>query len=254
MIDEETRCAQSNAHSEGANPASLDYVQRNCNTRFATWGYVSRETGEIAPFRCKAWGCSVCGPGKAKRLRHQIGVWAEEKRLTRLMTLTLDPQKVCGDPYTHLSDVWRKFRVYLGREYGSRVSFIWIMELQQNGNPHLHVLVDRFVHQKWASRTWEAVGGGRIVDVRYVDIQRVRAYLSKYLTKPWHQMRVPPRKRRCSASQDICLSRTPDEGADVATQSEWVLFAGRGFVMSRADYDALREEYERRCAKARAPT
>jgi hypothetical protein len=134
------------------------------------------------------------------------------------------------------------------------VSFIWVMELQRNGRPHLHVLVDRFIHQKWASRTWDAVGGGRIVDVRFVDVHRVRAYLAKYLSKPWHQMDIPARKRRCSASQDICLSRSPDEESEGATQSAWRLWAGRGFVISRAECKRQRRDYEGGLAKDRAPT
>ncbi len=162
MVDDRVSDTQMVRSEDGSGP-SLDYVQHNCNSRFGSWGYANRETGEWIPFRCKSWRCLACGPRKARRLRNQIGVWAEEKQLTRLMTLTLDPQQVQGDVYAHLSDVWRKFRVYLARQYG-RVSFIWVMELQKNGNPHLHVLVDRFIHQKWASRTWDAVGGGRIVD------------------------------------------------------------------------------------------
>lgn len=252
MVNETVEYTQI-ARGEAGSCPSLDYVQHNCNSRFESWGYVHRETGERIPFRCKSWRCLACGPRKARRLRHQIGVWAEEKQLTRLMTLTLDPQQVQGDAYAHLSDVWRKFRVYLQRQYG-RVSFIWVMELQKSGNPHLHVLVNRFIHQAWASRTWDAIGGGRIVDVRYVDIQRVKAYLAKYLTKPWEQMAIPARKRRCSASQDICLSRSPDEESEGATQSVWRLWAGRGFAISRAEYKRQRRDYEGGLAKARAPT
>ncbi len=252
MVDDRVSDTQM-VRSEGGSGPSLDYVQHNCNSRFGSWGYANRETGEWLPFRCKSWRCLACGPRKARRLRNQIGVWAEEKQLTRLMTLTLDPQQVQGDVYAHLSDVWRKFRVYLARQYG-RVSFIWVMELQKNGNPHLHVLVDRFIHQKWASRTWDAVGGGRIVDVRYVDVQRVRAYLAKYLSKPWHEMAIPARKRRCSASQDICLSRAPDEEPKGVSVSAWVLFAGRGFVISKREYQRRWEEYQRGVERARAPT
>ena len=253
MVNETVEYTQIERGGSGS-CSSLDYVQLNCNKSYSGWGYVNRETRERIPFRCKSWRCLACRPRKARRLRHKIGVWAEKMQLTRLMTLTLDPQQVQGDPHAYLSEVWRKFRVCLARQYGSRVTFIWIMELQRSGTPHLHVLVDRFVHQAWASRTWAALGGGIIVDVRYVDIQRVKAYLAKYLTKPWEQMAIPARKRRCSASQDICLSRSPDEESEGATQSAWRLWAGRGFVISRAEYKRQRRDYEGGLAKARAPT
>ena len=252
MVNDRKSKAELGAHV-GGESSSLDSVQLNCNTRYRSWGYLNRDTGEMIPFRCKSWRCLTCGPRKARRLRNQVGVWAEAKQLTRLMTLTLDPQQVQGDVYAHLSDVWRKFRVYLHRTYG-RVSFIWVMELQRNGNPHLHVLVDRFIPQQGASRTWDAAGGGRIVDVRYVDVHRVRAYLAKYLTKPWHQMDIPARKRRCSASQDICLSRSPDEDLEGASDSAWVLFAGRGFVISRQEYQRRWEAYQRGLERPRGPT
>ena len=92
------------------------------------------------------------------------------------------------------------------------------------------------------------------MDVRYVDVQRVRAYLAKYLSKPWHEMAIPARKRRCSASQDICLSRSPDEEPKGVSESAWVLFAGRGFVISKREYQRRWQEYQRGVERARAPT
>jgi hypothetical protein len=38
-------------------------------------------------------------------------------------------------------------------------------------------------YEAWISQAWQSVGGCRIVDIRLVDIHRVGAYLSKYLTK-----------------------------------------------------------------------
>jgi hypothetical protein len=84
---------------------------------------------------CKAWRCKVCGPKKADKLRKGIAKAAEEKKLTRMLTLTLDTKflteaelKDSGIGYIRQS--WRKLRVYLQREYGTAIQFIAIVELQ----------------------------------------------------------------------------------------------------------------------------
>jgi hypothetical protein len=57
------------------------------------------------------------------------------------------------------------------------------VEAQQSGLAHLHCLVDRFIDQRWLSDAWQRIGGGRIVDIRFVDVHRISPYLSKYFTK-----------------------------------------------------------------------
>lgn len=141
--------------------------------------------------------------------------WAEHCGLTRMMTLTLDPKKIEGSAFDWIQETWRKFREYLRREYGT-MTFIGVVELQRNGNPHLHVLVSRYIPQSWISEQWSALGGGRIVDIRQVDIHRVRAYLAKYLNKAWEQMEIPKGKRRFRTSRDIHLWQDP-ENAETKT-------------------------------------
>lgn len=60
---------------------------------------------------------------------------------------------------------------------------IWVREAHKDGAPHLHCLVDRFIPQKWVSKTWEECGGGPVVDIRRAPIGRVVAYVTKYLAK-----------------------------------------------------------------------
>jgi hypothetical protein len=154
---------------------------------------------------CKKLSCPVCGPKKAKKYRAAIGKRAEENRLTRLMTLTLDPKR-CGakDSVSYLRKCFSKFRVSLLRRLGKTVSFIAIVELQKSGMAHLHVLIGIYIDQAWISKAWQSVGGGQIVDIRLVDVHRVNAYLTKYLTKDLLQS-VPASKKRISTSRDIHL-------------------------------------------------
>jgi hypothetical protein len=72
-------------------------------------------------------------------------------------------------------------RVSLARKFGKSIPFVGVLEFQKNGTAHLHLLVGQYISQGWLSRAWEAIGGGKIVDIRYVDVHRVSAYLSVYL-------------------------------------------------------------------------
>jgi hypothetical protein len=104
----------------------------------------------------------------------------------------------------YLRRVFNKFRVYLLRKYGRSIKYIAVLEFHKNGNPHLHILLDRFIKQQWISEKWSALGGGRIVDIKFVDVHRISRYLSKYLTKEL-LLSAPPRSRRVTTSRGIHL-------------------------------------------------
>lgn len=156
---------------------------------------------------CRKLSCPHCGPVKAKHYRLAIAKRANEHKLQRFMTLTLDPRKIPEDQdsVSYLRACFAKFRVYLGRKYGKeKVSYISIVELHRSGRAHLHVLVGVYIPQEWISENWQRVGGGRIVDIRLVDIHNVARYLSKYVTKDLLLL-VPASKKRISTSRNIRL-------------------------------------------------
>jgi len=165
---------------------------------------------------CKSWSCSYCGPRRAKRYKHAIRATAEKLQLRRFLTLTLDPKKIEGDPVRYLNALFAKLRVYLRREYRVAPQYIRILEFQKNGNPHFHILIDRYIAREWIQAAWVAVGGGWMVDIRYVDVHRVSRYLSKYLTKEL-LMSAPLRSRRVTTSRGIkLLEKAP-------TETTWLL-------------------------------
>jgi hypothetical protein len=130
---------------------------------------------------------------------------AQRLGLRTLLTLTLDPSKLKGKESTaYINRVFADFRVYLRRKLGCPPVFIRVLEYQQNGNAHFHVLLKGYVSQAWVSEAWSALGGGRIVDIRSVDMHRVSHYLSKYLTKQM-LMHAPKRARRVTTSNGIRL-------------------------------------------------
>jgi hypothetical protein len=214
------------ARSEAERPTLFNPIQINRNKslgrnkncgKFTVRGQApnSPET-RFHRVNCKCWNCRYCAPRKAKRIKHAIRATAEAMQLRRFLTLTLDPAKIQGDPVRYLNTVFAKLRVYLQREYGASPQYIRILEFQKNRNPHLHILIDRYIAREWIQAAWVAVGGGWMVDIRYVDVHRVSRYLSKYLTKEL-LMSAPLRSRRVTTSRGIKLmERTP-------TDTKWTL-------------------------------
>jgi hypothetical protein len=128
-----------------------------------------------------------------------------------MATLTLDPKKLTADEGKHtdryIRKCWRKFRVALAREFGS-LHFVGVLEFQKNGNAHLHVLFSRYIPQAWLSEAWQANGGGKHVDIRFVDVHRVSAYLCVYLVgeKVAHTLELLPKRARIfTTSRSIVL-------------------------------------------------
>jgi hypothetical protein len=130
---------------------------------------------------------------------------AQRLGLRTLLTLTLDPSKLNGkESTTYINGVFADLRVYLRRKLKYSPPYIRVLEYQRNGNAHFHVLLNCKLPQAWVSETWSALGGGRVVDIRRVDMHRVSHYLSKYLTKQM-LMNAPKRSRRVTASKGIRL-------------------------------------------------
>lgn len=195
--------------------SSLDSKKPNRNKRCGHWSLEGHFPGRThyARLRCKAWKCPRCGPRKLKQVRRGFLEAATQKKLRRFLTLTLNP-RYCApeDSLSYVKRCWAKFRIYLKRRYHSSISFIELVEFHRSGYAHLHVLVDRYIEQQWIVDAWQAVGGGKIVDIRYVDIHRIAPYMAKYLTKDLLLAPFKPRQRRYSTSRDITLlPKTPSE-------------------------------------------
>jgi hypothetical protein len=155
---------------------------------------------------CKSWNCSYCGPRRARTARAAIRRVAEDLGLKYFLTLTLDPSKLEDKKYAvpYLRECFNKFRLYLKRRFGVAPNYICVLEFTQAGIPHLHVLFDRFIDQKWISRTWDSLGGGRIVFIKQVTVRNVARYLSKYFTKEL-LLSAPKGTRRITTARSIKL-------------------------------------------------
>ena len=175
-------------------------------------------------------------------MRKRIVKLALKHRLRRFLTLTLDPRKMPRGLDTpgkihYLQETWRKMRVSIQRKLGASLAFISVVELQANGNPHLHLLVGSYLPKQWISSAWQAVGGGWATRIESADLHRVAAYLAKYLTAD--SLRdLPPRTRRFSSSKGLALfDRSKGDGA-------WLLVKTTIELLRESALTVLSEEFE----------
>lgn len=171
-----------------------------------------------APYRCNQWDCYCCGYRMRQNLVEEIQrVCSERPEMSRLLTLTLDPDLAPADQdaqHGYITKRWNALRTAITREIGS-FSYIWVREEQDSGLPHLHILVSRFLPQGWLSRRWAELGGGEIVDIRQIErVEKAAHYIGKYLTKS-ALTGMPDGIRRYGSSADIDLDvRGSGESAD----------------------------------------
>ena len=166
------------------------------------------ETGEIAPFRCNSWDCYCCSHRMRMNLIEELDRLIEERpELRRFLTLTLDLDKAPDDhqeQHRYLTERFNALRTELRDRYPD-LSYVWVREEGESGNPHLHLLVDRYLPQGELSKISDRVGLGEVVDIRRVSARNAAKYLTKYLTKGalWD---LPDGARRYGSSQDIELA------------------------------------------------
>jgi hypothetical protein len=178
---------------------------------------------------CGSYRCDRCRKPKLKKVRARLAEIATEHKLQRMATLTLDRKKlsrgVKSDRY--IRECWRKMRVLLSRKYGKSLPFIAVLEFQENGMAHLHVLLGVYIPQAWLSRAWQSIGGGKIVDIRFVNVRKVSAYLAVYLAgdKVIHTLELLQKRARIfTTSRSIVL---------------WGKKVKRGWFMRRVSISAL---------------
>jgi hypothetical protein len=112
-----------------------------------------------------------------------------------LITLTLKRDISMQDAMANfsrwLSDFLHRFRVYLRKvKHFTEFHYIWVMEPHEDGYPHIHILASfPFVDVEQIYSWWRSEDGQlsafQGVDVEFIgrDVERVKAYVLKYLVK-----------------------------------------------------------------------
>ncbi len=202
--------------------------------------------GEIVPFRCGSWACYCCAHRMRMSLIEELDrLVAERPEMRRLLTLTLDPAtapETVEGQHEYLTDRFNALRTELN-DYYDDLSYVWIREEGgENGRPHLHLLVDRYMPQNEVSILADRVGLGRVVDIRRVNARNAARYLTSYLGKG-SLANLPKGLRRYGSSADVDLDVRGGDG----DERDWVLMMDDYWPVVRGDRDdPRRREVEKR--------
>jgi hypothetical protein len=225
--------------NNSTSPESSENDRYDCTDVYDNFEYESAE-GETAQYRCGSWECYTCGYRMRMNLIEEIKrVTAERPEMSRMLTLTLDPAKAPDDQdeqHKYITERWNALRTRLKREIGD-FSYIWVREEQENGLPHLHALVSRFMPQGVVAEAWSELGGGEIVDIRKIErTEKAAHYIGKYLTKD-ALSGLPDGIQRYNSSADITLDVRGDKGE---SEGEWSLMMDDYEVTTVGDSEPLR--------------
>ena len=171
--------------------------------------------GETAHFRCSSWDCYCCAHRMRMNLIEELEQLVEDRpEMRRLLTITIEPETAPAskaDQHQYLTERWNALRTEINDRYPG-LSYVWIRhEGDENGRPHLHLLVDRYLDQTALSVMTERVGLGPVVDIRRVDARNAAHYLTCYLGKG-ALASLPKGLRRYGSSSDIDLNVRGDGG------------------------------------------
>jgi hypothetical protein len=157
--------------------------------------------------------------------------------------LTLDYKSLKLTPETsvaYIKDRWRSLKVaiarFIRRRYGksARLSFVTVVEVTKRGIAHLHVLLNHWIPQRWLSKRWSCLEGGRIVYARRTGSPSKASW---YLTKNVGSTPVPKYARRYSSSRDITLfSKKPTKGWALLDDSLCHLHSEAGDAVVQEDW------------------
>lgn len=206
------RSSLDDGKSKSRGPESAENGRYDCRHVYSNMEMEAGD-GETAGFRCGSWDCYCCGYRMQENLVEEIGrVTRQRPGMRRLLTLTLDPEKTPvgpGQQHRYIKQRWNALRTEINDRYPG-FSYIWVVEEHEDGRPHLHVIVDRYLPQDQIRRMWDRLGGGRIVDIRQVEARNAANYIGKYLAKnKMHDL--PDGTRRYGSSEDISLAvRSPE--------------------------------------------
>ena len=220
-----------------------DLERPDCRKDLAHLQYRNTRTGETGAYRCDSWDCACCGHRMKMNLLEGIDdAVAERPDLSRLLTLTVDPSRFADRQAAHreIGEAWNRLKAALRSSHG-QFSHIWVREEQENGYPHLHVLVSRYLPQSEVRAAWDRAGMGEVVDIRRVEARKAGHYIAKYLAKDAMAF-LPSGVHRYGSSADIELGV---RGGSSDEDTAWVLEAQdrvTGVVRVATPGDFIRRE------------
>lgn len=171
------------------------------------------------PAPCRSWRCPSCAKVKKNQVldRAQEGFASIQARggRVRALCLTLGPK---ADNIL-IGKYFARFRAWLAKPRKHRkrlrsyrhINYFWTKEFQQNGQLHLHILIDAYIPVGIIRRAWRwaTYGTSSIVFITSLhrEIYHPAGYMTKYMTKEIDQKNdFRPKERRYgfSRGQFLC--------------------------------------------------
>jgi hypothetical protein len=183
------------------------YIGENdyCNENFL----YNKDSDFLKKAKCKCYNCESCRPKKKYDLLRNIIDSAEKYNLKRHFIITLPGypfrSNFCNvdESFDYAMKKFNEFRVLYKRRFGKNLSYICLQRSQEDGFCHLHILVGDFIPKEWLDDVLKRINLG-FSFIRYVDVQRLGNYLSKYWYKE-HEWFIPENKKHYTRSADIDL-------------------------------------------------
>lgn len=138
----------------------------------------------VTALRCRRWSCEFCAPRLRRRMVARALAGFVPGQRVRMFTLTSPASDTVEQSYDQLALRWKRLREHLRRDFPRlRFEYFKVIERQQRGHAHLHVLSrGGFIPQAWLATAAAKAGFGWVADIREVGRQ-VAKYVAKYLGK-----------------------------------------------------------------------
>lgn len=165
---------------------------------------------------CNSWSCPECAKRKARRVAKTTKKGLEGETI-RFVTLTMCPSKNLTESARNIKEAWNRLRLAITRRFGT-FKYVWTIEGHKStGMPHLHILLNKYIPQKWLSRSAYRAGFGYVADIRKVKTNDAFDYVVKYLgkglgSKTLERIMKEQRLRRWSKSRSIKTDEKDNKG------------------------------------------
>jgi len=158
---------------------------------------------------CKCYSCSKCRPKRKKRLLNAVIDAAEQHGLKRMVTITVKGKKWRNkvspdDSFSFTMKKFNNFREYVKRYSGKKMEYVNFVRSQSNGYCHLHIPQDTWIPKTVLNHICDKLGLGS-ANIKYVDVQRVGAYLRAELNNKDHEWFIPKNKKHYTTSSGVKL-------------------------------------------------
>lgn len=164
----------------------------------------NRQVIKYSTVPCRSWTCPDCGPKKALTVKYYLRDIIQLNTLSRFLTLTLDPKKIpieylheteigfrkiqVNHTHRYITKLLNHFLVIIKRRYVNKsktlLKYVWVVEFQQNGMAHIHMVINQFLPIKLLRYEWSRIGGGVQMNISKVKtIVGVSNYIGNYIVK-----------------------------------------------------------------------